>query len=153
MRSHVNTGSVTTWAIWCRVSKTEQETANQLDELAAVAQRNGFEVTRGYVFEVTASNGSARHREMLGQALADARLGRFEVMLVWDRVSREGVEATLAILRRFAGHGTAVVVTQGTVDRDGGSEDDRAARVAVRLDGRLGVPPSFGADQSRAGAP
>jgi DNA invertase Pin-like site-specific DNA recombinase len=57
-----------------------------------------------------ASNGSARHREMLGQALADARLGRFEVMLVWalDRVSREGVEATLAILRRFAGHGTAV---------------------------------------------
>jgi DNA invertase Pin-like site-specific DNA recombinase len=47
---------------------------------------------------------------MLGQALADARLGRFEVMLVWalDRVSREGVEATLAILRRFAGHGTAV---------------------------------------------
>ena len=55
-----------------------------------------------------ASNGSARHREMLGQALADARLGRFEVMLVWalDRVSREAVEATLAILRRFAGHGT-----------------------------------------------
>jgi hypothetical protein len=51
-----------------------------------------------------ASNGSARHREMLGQALADARLGRFEVMLIWalDRVSREKVEATLAILRRFA---------------------------------------------------
>jgi DNA invertase Pin-like site-specific DNA recombinase len=71
---------------------TEQETANQLDELRQWTQRKGFEVTRGYVFEVSASNGSARHREMLGRALADARLGRFEVMLVWalDRMSREG---------------------------------------------------------------
>ena len=110
MRPHVYTRSMTTCAIWCRVSKTEQEMANQLDELRQWAQRKGFEITREYVFEVSASNGSTRHREMLGQALADARLGRFEVMLVWalDRVSREGVEATLAILRRFAGHGTAV---------------------------------------------
>ena len=47
---------------------------------------------------------------MLTRALADARLGRFEVAPVWalDRVGWEGVEATLAILRRFAGHGTAV---------------------------------------------
>ena len=32
------------------------------------------------------------------------------MVLVWalDRVSREGVEATLAIPRRFAGHGAAV---------------------------------------------
>jgi hypothetical protein len=30
-----------------RVSKTEQETANQLDELRQWAQRKGFEVTRG----------------------------------------------------------------------------------------------------------
>ena len=39
-----------------------------------------------------------------------ARLGRFEIVLVWalDRVSPGGVEATLAILRRFAGHGAAV---------------------------------------------
>ena len=101
---------MTRCAIWCRISKTEQETANQLEELQEWAQRKGLEVTREYVFEVSASNGSAKHREMLSQVLADARLGRFEVMLVWalDRVSREGVEATLAILRRFAGHGTAV---------------------------------------------
>jgi Resolvase, N terminal domain len=77
-------------AIWCRVSKTEQEMANQLDELRQWAQRKGFEITREYAFEVSASNGSTRHREMLGQALSDARLGRFELMLVWalDRVSR-----------------------------------------------------------------
>src|SRR5260370_4942887 len=105
MRSHIYTGSVTTCAIWCRVSKTEQETANHLDELRQWAQRKGFEITHEYVFEVSASNGSTKHREMLGKALTDARLGRFEVMLVWalDRVSREGVEATLATLRRFRG--------------------------------------------------
>jgi len=57
---------VATCAICCRVSKTEQETANQLEELRQWGQRKGFEVTREYVFEVSASNGSARHREVLG---------------------------------------------------------------------------------------
>jgi len=50
MRPHVYTGSVTTCVIWCRVSKTEQETANQLDELRQWAQRKGFEIAREYVF-------------------------------------------------------------------------------------------------------
>jgi len=101
---------MTKCAIWCRVSKTEQETANQYGELRHWAERKGFEITREYTFEVSASNGSVKHREMLNRAISDARLGHFEVMLVWalDRVSREGVEATLAILRRFAGHGAAV---------------------------------------------
>lgn len=102
--------NVTTCAIWCRVSKTEQETANQHEELLRWAQRKGLPVSREYVFEVSASKGKAEHREMLGRALADARLGHFDVLLVWalDRVSREGVEATLGTLRRFASHGTAV---------------------------------------------
>ena len=102
--------NVTTCAIWCRVSKTEQETANQHDELLAWAARKGLPVTREYVFEVSASTGKAAHKEMLAAALADARTGQFDVLLVWalDRLSREGVEATLAILRRFAGHGTAI---------------------------------------------
>ena len=75
------------------------------------------------------------------RAPADARLGRFEVMLVWalDRVSREGVEATLAILRRFAGHGPLKEPWAETADPRNG----RAARVAVRLDGgRRDPPPS-----------
>jgi DNA invertase Pin-like site-specific DNA recombinase len=59
---------MTTCAIWCRVSKTEQQTANQLEELRLWARRKGFEVTHEYVFEVTASNGSAKHREMVAGA-------------------------------------------------------------------------------------
>jgi putative DNA-invertase from lambdoid prophage Rac len=110
MRLHVYARSVTTCVIWCRVPKTEQEATNQLEELRQRAQRKGFEITREYVFEVSANNGSVKHRKILSQALADARLGRFEVMLMWalDRVSREGVEATLAVLCWFAGHGAAV---------------------------------------------
>jgi Resolvase, N terminal domain len=60
-------------AIWCRVSKSEQETANQLEELRQWAERKGFEVTREYVFEVSASSGAAKHKEMLAEALTDAR--------------------------------------------------------------------------------
>jgi hypothetical protein len=131
MRQHIYTRFLTGCAIWCRVSKTEQETANQLEKLRQWAQRKGLEVTREYVFEVGTSYGSAKHRDMLTRALADARLGRFEAVLVWalDRVSREGVEATLAILRRFAGHGAAVwSLKEPWTDRDGRPEDGRAAR-------------------------
>ncbi len=101
---------MTTCAIWCRVSKTEQETANQEAELRGWAACKGLEITREYVFEVSASNGNALHKETLNRAMADARLGHFDVLLVWalDRLTREGVEATLSLLRRFAGHGVAV---------------------------------------------
>ena len=67
---------MSTCAIWCRVSRAEQETADLLEELRQWVHRKGLEVTHEYVFEVSASNGSAKHREMLGQALGDARLGR-----------------------------------------------------------------------------
>lgn len=94
---------MTRCAIWCRVSKSEQETANQEEDLRRWAERKGFEITREYIFEVSASKGKAEHRDMLNRALADARLGHFDVMLVWalDRITREGIEETLGLLRRF----------------------------------------------------
>ncbi len=63
---------MTTCAIWCRGPKTEQETANQLEELQQWTQRKGLEVTREYVFEVSASYRTAKHRDMLTWAPADA---------------------------------------------------------------------------------
>jgi DNA invertase Pin-like site-specific DNA recombinase len=49
---------------------------------------------------------------VLEEALRDARLGKFDVLLVWalDRLSREGVEATLNLLRRFREAGAPVSV-------------------------------------------
>jgi putative DNA-invertase from lambdoid prophage Rac len=61
-----------------------------------------------YVLEESAFNG--KHRGDLNQALEDARLGRYDVLscLALDRMERGGVEATLALLRRFRERGVAV---------------------------------------------
>jgi len=96
-------------AIWARVSTEEQDSANQLGELRAWAQRRGLDVAREYVLEGT-SAWKGQHRNQLGLALADARTGCYDVLLVWalDRLSREGVEATLGLLRRFHAAGAPV---------------------------------------------
>jgi putative DNA-invertase from lambdoid prophage Rac len=96
-------------AIWARVSTEEQDTGNQLAELRGWADRRGLDIITEYVLD-GASAWTGGQREQLGQALDDARLGRYDVLLVWalDRLSREGVEATLALLRRFREHGVVV---------------------------------------------
>jgi len=96
-------------ALWARVSTDEQESGNQLTVLHAEAARRGLDVTAVYVLDgLSAWTGA--HRGQLSQALDDARAGEFEVLLVWalDRLSREGVEATLGLLRRFRDRGVAV---------------------------------------------
>jgi putative DNA-invertase from lambdoid prophage Rac len=96
-------------AIWARVSTDDQDTGNQLAELRAWAQRRGLDVVREYVLD-GASAWKGQHRDQLGQALADARTGGYDVLLCWalDRLSREGVEATLGLLRRFHAAGAPV---------------------------------------------
>ncbi len=94
-------------AIWARVSTDDQETAAQLAELRSWAERRSFEVAAEYVLD-GASAWTGKHREQLRQALNDARVGRYDVLLVWvlDRLSREGIEATLSAMR--ADRGVAV---------------------------------------------
>jgi putative DNA-invertase from lambdoid prophage Rac len=103
---------VTIAAIWARVSTREQENENQLAALREWASRRDFEIECEYVSEESAWNG--KHRAQLTGALQDARLGRYEVLLVWalDRLSREGVEATLATLRQFRERGVRVLSLQ-----------------------------------------
>ena len=84
------------------MSTDDQETGNQLAELRRWAARRSLEVVAEYVIE-GASAWKGEHREQLAAALADARLGKFDVLLVWalDRLDRQGVESTLGLLRRF----------------------------------------------------
>jgi DNA invertase Pin-like site-specific DNA recombinase len=95
-------------AIWTRVSTGEQETGNQLHALRTWAKNRGL--TIGPEWEVEESAFTGEHRGKLSEALNAARLGEFDVLLVWslDRLSREGVEATLALLRQFHERGVAV---------------------------------------------
>jgi DNA invertase Pin-like site-specific DNA recombinase len=99
-------------ALWCRVSTDEQTTDNQLTQLRQMAERRGWTVVTEYVLTESAWNG--KHRATLNRAMQSARLGEYDVLLVWalDRLSREGVEATLGILRRFRQHGVPVVSLQ-----------------------------------------
>ena len=96
-------------AIWLRVSTTDQDTENQRPVLEAWARARGFDVGPTYTCEASAWTG--RHRAKLDEALDDARRGRFDVILVWslDRLSREGIEQTLATLRRFHERGVRVL--------------------------------------------
>jgi DNA invertase Pin-like site-specific DNA recombinase len=100
-------------AIWARVSTDEQEPGNQLDALRAEATRRGWEVAAEYVLDgLSAWTGA--HREQLRQALADARAGGYDVLLVWalDRLERGGIEPTLRVVRQLRERGVQVVSLQ-----------------------------------------
>ena len=89
--------------IWARVSTDDQETGNQLAELRQWAARRGLDVAAEYVID-GASAWKGEHRERLAAALADARLGKFDVLLVWALdLQRYGVTSTLGLHYRFGG--------------------------------------------------
>lgn len=87
--------------IWLRVSTGEQHAENQLLDLQTFAARRGLEVVK--VYEVQESAWKGAHLKALSQVYADARAGRFNVLLAWslDRLSREGVGPTLEIVNRL----------------------------------------------------
>ena len=95
-------------AILCRVSDPGQQTDNQLGALTAWAERRGFEVAVTYQFQESAWKGA--HQKQLSQVYRDARIGKFQVLLVWalDRLSREGPLATLEIVHRLGQSGVQV---------------------------------------------
>jgi putative DNA-invertase from lambdoid prophage Rac len=75
-------------AIYARVSTVDQSCEMQLRELREYAQRQSFQIFAEYVD--TGFSGSAASRPRLDQLLRDARLRRFEAVLVWklDRWGR-----------------------------------------------------------------
>jgi putative DNA-invertase from lambdoid prophage Rac len=97
-------------ALWARVSTVDQVAEDQLLPLRAEAARRGWEVVREFAFAESAFTG--KHRRELEIAYAAA--STCDVLLVWalDRLSREGIEATLGTLRRFREKGVRVVSLQ-----------------------------------------
>ena len=99
-------------AIWVRASDPSQHPENQLPDLMAWAERRGFEVVKVYTVLESAWRGG--HQKALTQVYQDARAGRFQILLVWalDRLSREGVAATLEIIERLGQYGVKVLSLQ-----------------------------------------
>lgn len=77
-------------AIYARVSTDGQTTENQLRELRAVADHNGWEVVREYVDHGISGAKGRDQRPELDAMLKDSVRGRFDVVMAWsvDRLGR-----------------------------------------------------------------
>ena len=75
-------------AIYARVSTSDQSTDMQLRDLRKLADARGFEVVTEYCDE--GQSGAKNSRPALDKMLADAKRGKFQVILVWrlDRLGR-----------------------------------------------------------------
>ena len=75
-------------AVYARVSTLDQTTANQLLDLRQMAAQRGFEIVEEYVDH--GISGTRARRPALDKMMADARRGRFDIVVVWaaDRLAR-----------------------------------------------------------------
>jgi DNA invertase Pin-like site-specific DNA recombinase len=74
-------------AFYLRVSTVDQHPETQLLDLRQMAAQRGYEVVAEFTDRIS---GTKARRPALDQMMADARRGRFEVILVWacDRIAR-----------------------------------------------------------------
>ena len=104
---------MTAAAVWLAVSTGHQETDNQVPDVERFAAHHGHEVVCRYEVIESRWNGmdGGEYRKTLKQALDDAHQGKFAVIVVWalDRITREGAEGALRIIRQFRERGCAVV--------------------------------------------
>jgi DNA invertase Pin-like site-specific DNA recombinase len=74
-------------ALYMRVSTLDQHPETQLLDLRQMASQRGYEIVQEYTDKIS---GTKAKRPGLDQMMADARRGRFDVVLVWasDRIAR-----------------------------------------------------------------
>jgi DNA invertase Pin-like site-specific DNA recombinase len=93
-------------AIYARVSTKDkgQTNENQLRELRAFAERQGYSIYKEYCDQ---ESGGSTERHQFQQLFVDAHQRRFDVVLFWslDRFSREGVTETLNHLQKLQAFG------------------------------------------------
>jgi DNA invertase Pin-like site-specific DNA recombinase len=93
-------------ALWIRVSTNHQEGDNQVPDLETFGAHHGHEIAVRYEVSESAWNGGkagGEYQATLKRALDDAWAGKFAVLIVWalDRITREGAEGALRIIRLF----------------------------------------------------
>jgi DNA invertase Pin-like site-specific DNA recombinase len=97
-------------AIYARVSTDDrgQDPENQLAQLRTWCAAAGHEIGAEYVDHASGGKGASK-RPQFAAMLEAAHRRRFDVLLVWalDRLSREGMVATIGYLQRLAAAGVA----------------------------------------------
>jgi len=95
-------------AIYARVSTRDkgQDVRNQLEQLCAYCDRQGWKITGEYIDQRSGKNGD---REKFRRMMNSAYHREFDVVLFWslDRFSREGVLETLQYLKLLSSYGVA----------------------------------------------
>jgi DNA invertase Pin-like site-specific DNA recombinase len=93
-------------ALYARVSTKDgrQDTENQLIQLRKYCSKQGWEIAGEYVDHETGGTSKRPHFQRM---FADAGQRKFDLVLFWslDRLSREGVSATLNHLERLTAAG------------------------------------------------
>jgi DNA invertase Pin-like site-specific DNA recombinase len=105
-------------AIYCRVSTLDQNPQTQLLDLQQLASQRGFEVVQVYTDH--GFSGARQRRPALDQMLADARRGKFDVVLCWacDRVARS-VKHFLEVLEELTRLNIQFVSFREAIDTQG----------------------------------
>jgi len=92
-------------AIYARVSTDDkgQDVENQLIQLRAWCAQEGHTITNEY-HEFASGAKDASKRPKLAALLEDATKAQFDLVLFWalDRLSRQGMAATMSILQKLA---------------------------------------------------
>lgn len=104
-------------ALYARVSTGEQDPENQLRELRAFAERQGWEAVE---FTDHGVSGAKASRPALDALMADARARRFDVVAVWaiDRMGRN-LRHLLAVVDELEGRGVRFVSLTQPIDTKG----------------------------------
>ena len=86
-------------ALYLRVSTVDQHPETQVYDLRQLAQQRGYDIVQEFTDRIT---GAKARRPGLDAMMADARRGRFDVVLVWasDRIARS-VKHFLDVLDEF----------------------------------------------------
>jgi DNA invertase Pin-like site-specific DNA recombinase len=158
-------------AIYCRVSTDKQETENQAIQLREFATKQGWQIVKEYT---DYESGTKSDRVEFKQMFLDAARGKFDLVLFWalDRLSREGVLATLQHLNQLESYGVsyrsftepyfdscgafkdvvlAIMATLAKQERVKRSERTKAGLARVKASGKtLGRPVKV--DRARASA-
>ena len=119
-------------AMWLRVSTDDQDLASQRRALMDLASTRGYETDDRITYELKGvSAWKGKHSVYLEDALTDARDGRFKYLLIWafDRLSREGSEQALRIVREFEEAGVTVVSHQEPYIES--TSEDREVMIAI----------------------
>ena len=104
-------------AVYLRVSSVDQHPETQLLDLRQMAAQRGYQVVQEYTDRIS---GAKARRPGLDALMADARRGRFDVVLVWasDRIARS-VKHFLEVLDELNRLGIEYISLRENIDTDG----------------------------------